>query len=107
MPDDFLQCPWFSTQILIIQTPARGVHFFNLKKKPFCALRDEEKPVSLVSDVKKSVCAVSGRKIVTNDILRVKTLIKKHLRDYPWYQITFEFARVGTVEQHYTIFVDM
>ena len=46
------------------------------RKKPVCALPDEEKLVSLVSGEKKPVCAVLGRKITTNDILRVKTLIK-------------------------------
>ena len=36
----------------------------------------EEKPVSLVSDEKKPVRAVPGRKMTTNVILRVKTQIK-------------------------------
>ena len=46
------------------------------RKKPVCALPDEEKPISLVSDEKKPVCAVPGRNITKNGILRVKTLIK-------------------------------
>ena len=42
------------------------------EKKPVCALPDEEKTVSLVSDEKKPVCAVLGWKITTNNISREK-----------------------------------
>ena len=44
------------------------------RKKPLCALSDEEKPVSLFTDEKKQVCVVPGRKIPTADISREKKI---------------------------------
>ena len=57
------------------------------RKKPVCALPDEEKPVSLVSSKKSQFAPSPDEKLQQKRHFARKHTNKKDLRDYPWHRL--------------------